>query len=138
MQFATVALVLLSFTSLDGYLLTLCGAEAKMSQDRSAKAVPKAEKSELQKFASWFHQDWDLIYPNFYEGAQMYLTSLSSRRRVKLSNELQDFLRQYGGEPSKLVLRAWFRLGAEAWPPELEIANTLHDFVRLMGSDTDP
>src|SRR5882724_9152575 len=29
--------------------------------------VPSRLKTELEKLASWFGQDWKLIYPNFYQ-----------------------------------------------------------------------
>ena len=88
--------------------------------------------SELEKFASWFHQDWELIFPDVREGALMYRDSLSHDRRVTLVKELQDFLNRHAGEPSGAVLKAWFRLGAEGWQRDLEISETLRRFIDVM------
>ncbi len=126
-----IAILVLLLCPVDKHLLAMSGTEVKMLHDSSVKAVPKREKSELQRFASWFHQDWKLIYPDFHKGAQMYLGSLPPERRVTLKKELQIFLDQHAGGTSKSMLHAWFSLGAEAWQADLDITATFRYFVSL-------
>lgn len=106
--------------------------ELKMQKYESHVIVPSKQLSELQKFASWFHQDWDLIFPDFYQGAKMYFNNISAERIKVLKQELKEFLDKYRGSKSSKLEQAWFRLGAEAWQPDLDIYMTLNDFIDLI------
>ncbi len=105
-----------------------------MHKDDSHFIVTSKPLSELQKFASWFHQDWDLIFPDFYQGAKIYFSNISSERIKVLKQELKEFLDKYRGSKSSEVEKAWFRLGAEDWQPDLDIYMTLNDFTDLIDS----
>lgn len=87
------------------------------------KAVPSPAKSELQKFASWFHQDWQLFYESFDEGAGMYLQDLPEDRKHILKAELTQFL------PSA-NRRSWLKLGAQA--ADRDVQTMLQRFLQMM------
>jgi hypothetical protein len=94
--------------------------------------VGSHDRSELEQFAAWFHQDWDVMYPDFYEGARAYLADLSPARRGELREELEEFLGRHRHATPREMLEAWFGLGARAWQPGLDISTTLRDFLQMM------
>ena len=103
-----------------------------MKKDEQYRIVPSESKTELQKFAFWFHQDWELIFSDFYEGAKMYLESLSPSRRSELKSELEQFLDLNANSSPSELKKAWLSLGAQGWQANLDIRKTLWDFVGLM------
>lgn len=112
--------------------LALEETDLAMGSDTPYVVVPKKNRSELQTFASWFHQDWELVFPDFYQGAKMYIDSLSTERKKVLKSELIEFINKYIGSNSSEVKRGWLSLGAQAWQSDKDIHKTLNDFVRLM------
>lgn len=98
------------------------------------KIVDTGPKSEIEKFASWFHQDWRLVFPDFYTGAKIYFEEvpLSEDARYVLKQELYRFLDQTEGQDPKEIVQAWFDLGAHAWQCDLDIASTLRDFAEML------
>lgn len=103
------------------------------NRDRSKgyRIIESAEKTELQQFASWFHQDWNTVFPDFYRGARMYFDSIPLERREALKAELNQFIRSIENSGASQAKRAWFKLGAEAWPPKLDIFDALNDFLEM-------
>lgn len=87
------------------------------------KVIPSPVKSELQKFASWFHQDWQLFYESFDQGARMYLRDLPIERKSILKSELMQFL------PSA-TRRSWLKLGAQAG--DRDVQAMLQRFLEMM------
>lgn len=87
------------------------------------KIVSSTEKSELQKFASWFHQDWQLFYESFDQGAKLYLRDLSADRKRILKAEFMQFL------PSA-NRRNWLKLGAQAVERDVQVM--LQRFLQMM------
>lgn len=61
--------------------------------DSSNPIVESPELSELEKFASFFHQDYELEYDNFYEGAQVYISNLPEQSKMILKSELVSFIK---------------------------------------------
>jgi hypothetical protein len=94
--------------------------------------IPGKHQTELEKFASWFHQDWKLIYPHFYEGAKIYINDLSAERKGVLRQELLNFISTNADRRSEAVISSWCDLGADAWQSDLEILATLKDFADLL------
>lgn len=85
-------------------------------------------RSELSRFAVWFHQDWKLLFPDFFSGYQMYVANLSQDRQAALRAELENFLNQNAGMPEQDLKRAWLALGAQAWQANLDVRSTLKKF----------
>ncbi|MDB5973666.1 MAG: hypothetical protein JWR07_426 [Nevskia sp.] len=109
-----------------------------MSLESEYKVVPKQPRSELQEFARWFHQDWQLMYRDFYLGANEYLYGLPGARRKILKAEFGKFLKDNEGATSKKLRGEWFKLGAQAWQPDLVISEALKDFHFMMDNPVPP
>jgi len=92
--------------------------------------VSDRPKTELQKFASWFHQDCALVFSDFDEGARMYVSSLSKERRAMLRTELSAFAASISSARRASAMRRWGKLGAQAWPSEKDIRQALGDLAR--------
>lgn len=86
-----------------------------MSSFDEYKIVPSQKKSELEQFASWFHQDWELFFSDFTQGAGMYVERLPSHRRAILRNEISGFLERNAESSPGDTKKAWYKLGAQAW-----------------------
>jgi len=100
--------------------------------DLNFSVVLSPERSELQEFAMSFHQDWDLVFPDFLEGAAMLLKGLSPERRALLRSQFDQFLRENENASSEELKKKWFGLGAEAWQPGLEVRSGLREMLVLM------
>jgi len=74
--------------------------------------------SELENFASWFHQDFGVIFENIEEGTEAYIGMLSPERKRVLVSELGKLLREYPGKENKGLKNAWIRLGGQWWDRE--------------------
>lgn len=106
--------------------------EPSMDDIESYRIVPSEPKSELQKFAFWFHQDWKLIFPDFHTGAEMYLSSLSPERKEVLRQALAQFIERNRDADASELIDEWVKLGAQAWQSDLDFLRTLDDFLRMM------
>jgi hypothetical protein len=90
--------------------------------------VPSPQRTELQQFAQWFHQDWNLVFPEFYSGAAMYFKQLPPERRMELQRQLRAFLDANAGAGPRKLKNLWLKLGAQAWQNDLDIRAVLEDF----------
>ena len=108
-----------------------------MSDDLPTLVRPQPERSELQKFASWFFQDWELAYSDFHTGAQMHIDALSTKRRATLAIELRDFLHEHTGKTSQELREVWISVGAEAWPRDLHLEEFLEHFIDVLEGNVD-
>ena len=132
------ALKIMKFTSLT--LVVICGGDAAISMrtenmsgsDHYSLISRKKDSSELQKFASWFHQDWEYVYPDFYQGARMYLAPLPPERRMVLRQELQDFISENANASPVVIKKLWLQLGAQGWQSSIDIGDGLQEFLRMM------
>ena len=124
-RFAIILLIVLFGSGYDR-------VEVSMPHDLPTAIIPTPERSEIQKFADWFFQDWYLAYPDFHTGAQMHVDSLSPERRAVLAQELREFLREHTGETPDELREAWFLMGAGAWPRDLHLADFISHFVSVM------
>lgn len=93
---------------------------------------PASPKTELEQFASWFHQDWKLVFSDFYDGARMYASSLSIARKAALLRELSEFVETHHNASSSALMASWLKLGAQGWERKYDIHKTLLDFVRIL------
>ncbi len=110
-------------------------AQERMTRDDDkirVVGVGRVEESPLQRFAGWFHQDWALLFPDFFEGTRMYVSQLSPMERSQLRAELMMFLEREGAKEESEIRNAWFQLGAQAWQPNLEIVESLRKFTQMM------
>lgn len=94
------------------------------------RTVPIGDRSEIGKFADFFHQDSDLIFPDFRSGARMYFESLSADQKLILKRELKQFV-ESRASPSSLK-KAWFKLGAQWWQKDLKIDNAIRDIIDVL------
>jgi len=83
-----------------------------MTKETPYRVVPSPARSELQQLALWFHQDWKLLFPDFYAGLHLYLDHLPAQRRVVLGRELCQFVEHNEGTSSDELKRLWLGLGA--------------------------
>jgi hypothetical protein len=95
--------------------------------------VGPPERSELQQFAQWFHQDWKLFYADFFVGFDIYINTIDENRRFILRNQLRAFLDSYSNDSPQQLNQRWHTLGAEAWQANLDIRETLEKFWVLSG-----
>lgn len=101
-----------------------------MPPEEPYSIIPSPAKSEIEKFAMFFHQDWKLIYSDFHEGARMCIATLSADTKVVLKKELTEFLALY--ESPADLREAWLGLGAQAWQEGLDIRKGLRDFLEML------
>ncbi len=76
------------------------------------------KQTELGKFASYFHQDFGILYASAEEGAHRYLNALSVERKAQLSSEVAKFLNQLPSKNHQSKRNAWLKLGAQWWNEE--------------------
>jgi|SRR6267142_6271622 len=105
-------------------------AMADHDDDNQVVFVP--QRSELQKFAGFFHQDFAYEYSDFYDGARDYIEQLSVPERETLKIELGSFLSAHESDGPDQLRNEWLNLGAGYWPRDSNTANKLRDFLRMM------
>ena len=103
-----------------------------MPKSRPYVVIAKESKTELQQFASWFHQDWKLMFKDFHEGARIYISTLSPERRQALRRELGDFIEASRTKSPEEIKQLWLKLGAEGWQQNLDIRQTLAEFLNML------
>ena len=72
------------------------------------------------------------MFPDFYQGAQMYFDSLSKESLLSLKNELKEFIEKNDHASPKKMKMEWLKLGAEAWQSDLVIHSVIGDFLFLI------
>jgi hypothetical protein len=89
--------------------------------------------SQLERFALSFHQDWNLLEPDFHSVARSAIRDvLPPSAKPELKRELGEFLERHQDSSPDELKRAWFRLGAQAWDRRLDIHRTLKEFHEMM------
>lgn len=101
-------------------------------KDWDAAVLPSRHRNELQKFALQFHQDWDLVFPDFLQGTAMYLQRIPPTRRMQLKIELGQFMMENENASAADLRSRWVKLGAEAWQPNLDIREGLGEILAMM------
>ncbi len=95
------------------------------------KVVPTTKNStELQKFASHFHQDFELLFSGANEGASEYFQNLSKDQKQILKIELNELIEEYPGEKQKGLNSAWLKLGAQWWDKRSDLRESI---IRWIG-----
>ena len=90
--------------------------------DQFEVVTPTTHPSQLQQFARYFHQDWNLLFSDFRSGVLRYLPRLTSGERAILKAELVELLSQ---KAEGQVLETWYFLGAQWWPPGVSVRDEL-------------
>jgi len=108
------------------------GHRDEESCDEDYRVVPTPEKSRLERFASWFHQDWKLVFSDFDEGARIYVRQLSDTERAALRQDLRDFLKANEAGDEDRLRRAWLGLGAHAAPRDRPLRDVLRGFLQII------
>jgi len=89
--------------------------------------------TELEKFATWFKQDPELLLPNFYMASAMYIENFLSEKKARaMCSELKLFLQKNGKSGEQKLIKAWASLGAPNWPMDLSAQAVLRDLVRML------
>ncbi len=89
----------------------------------------ESDRPELEQFARWFHQDWDIMgFPSFDHGVMTYLTNLAALRRLVLKAEIAKFLAKHKDNSKSQWRKAWMKLGAQMWPVELDLRDALQEY----------
>ena len=100
------------------------------------KIIPSPERSELQKFAMSFHQDFDLEDTDYFEGARRYVSGLSPKNRQLLAEEMRVFMDENATRSSRSLKKFWVRLGSiGGWQPDVEIHEGLERFYHIIIGD---
>ena len=86
--------------------------------------------TELEKFASYFHQDIIYLKEDVHEMGRQYISSLPSEKRVALKLEIADLLSKH--ESPKALLKAWHAKGAEAWDRKVDLRSFLEGISKAL------
>jgi hypothetical protein len=123
------------------FLLILATMTATFSEGRDSpmadhdddnQVVLVPQRSQLQKFAGSFHQDFAYEYSDFYDGARDYIGQLPVPEREALKIELRSFLSAHENDRPDQLRDEWLRLGAGYWPRDSNTAGRLRDFLEMM------
>lgn len=90
------------------------------------------KRIELEKFATIFHQDINLIYNSFEEASDEYHSSLTSKRQAILVVQIESFLKEHDLSSSKTVLSAWVNLGAHGWDRKINVLPYLNKTIEKL------
>jgi hypothetical protein len=90
------------------------------------RVVPQPERSELQQFASSFHQDFGLMKMTVHEWARAYFRNLTGDRSKVLRSELHAFVADT--RSPKSLRKAWLAQGAQYWPKDVDLQESLRMF----------
>ena len=89
------------------------------------------EICELEKFASFFHQDFCLLFSSMAEGVESYVSQLNAFQKKELKSQLQSFLADWPGEDQKGLLNAWHRSGAQ-WSEKKMLRQNLKNTIEWL------
>lgn len=106
--------------------------EGCMGKNSPVVLYSSDDATELQGFALWFHQDSDLLFSSFAEGAQMYRDMRSAERLAVLKSELNEFVLTHSTVSEFHAREEWLKLGAEWWDSSYPLIATLRDFAKQL------
>ena len=101
------------------------------------KAVSVPRLPPLERFATWFHQDFKLAFPDVQSGGIVMIEQLSSAEKKLLSSELAAFLANHEGSSEKALRRAWMKLGVQYWPRRGDTKSLLTGFLNHLRKLSD-
>ncbi|WP_145973445.1 contact-dependent growth inhibition system immunity protein [Candidatus Phaeomarinobacter ectocarpi] len=90
------------------------------------------QRTEIEKFASFFHQDWRYIYDSADKARADYLKQVGERQRQILEREIRAFLLAQSGNGSQAVLKAWCKLGVNNWDPKVQVKPWLNGALEVI------
>jgi hypothetical protein len=98
------------------------------------KVVPRPPPSALAELASWFGQDFELIFPDLdvVGVARIHFRQLTAAKAVVLRGELLEFLRKHSEQPPGVLTRLWVKQGVQYWPRGLDTRATLKMFLDIL------
>lgn len=135
MKYQLKKLIVLFITAASLKSCLLHAEERKLKNSVDFEIMEQKKKKEIEKFASWFHQDWTLIFPNFHIGAEQYISSMTKNNRVILKKELEIFIEKNKNSNKKQWLSAWLKLGAQGWDKGESFADMMDVFVQMCGEN---
>jgi hypothetical protein len=95
---------------------------------RIISSKSSSEATELERFASWFHQDWKVRFTDFQDASRAYLATLPPASRSILRQQLSDFLFRHDSSSPAKIKKSWLALGAQGYPSS-GIMQALEEFV---------
>jgi hypothetical protein len=95
-----------------------------------------SKRTELQRFAASFHQDWDIEGIDYFEGARHYVRALPVERRYHLKLELRGLIETNATASAKGMTNIWIKLGSDGgWQPEMDIRDGLRQFYEIIAGE---
>lgn len=91
-------------------------------------------RSEVERFAKWFHQDFYVIFSQITDGVDAYISGLDSAQKRTLKLELLSLLKDNPGKEQKGLRNAWRRLGAQTVPRDLRAV--ISSSIAMLDSST--
>ena len=88
--------------------------------------------SVIEDFASFFHQDFDLMEKHPNEFAEEVLDSLTKKQKASLRESFIQLLEENPGKKQKGLLNAWHRLGAEWWDKKFDLRATIQNWINFL------
>ena len=94
------------------------------------KVVPTTNNSkELIKFASFFHQDFELLFNDANEGASEYFRTLTEIQKSYLKTQLKNLIEEFPGKQQKGLHSAWIKLGAQWWDKRIDLKESISRWI---------
>lgn len=116
-----VLAALVSFPPTEATVAAEMGMEAQMSIKPGRPVhFESLGWTELQLFSWQYDQDWDLVSATFDDHAMRYFSNLPSERKVKLRDELVQFLMSLQSLPEEDAAKRWLKLGAQVYPMNIK------------------
>ena len=90
-----------------------------------------SDSSELERFARWFHQDFDVMFGSPDEGAEAFVRALNAEQRAELKRGLNKLLNDNPGRRAKGLRNEWYRLGAQ-YLPSKDLRATIENWIATL------
>ncbi len=88
--------------------------------------------SEIEDFASFFHQDFDLMGKDPNEYAHDIFNGLSKKQKSSLRESFIQLLDENSGKKQKGLLNSWRRLGAVWWDKKIDLRATMQNWINCL------
>ncbi len=91
--------------------------------------------STIEDFASFFHQDFDLMEESPDEFAHILFKSLSDEQKKELRESFLKLLEEYPGKKQGGLVKAWYRLGAHWWDRKYDLRSIIQNWINFLEKD---
>jgi hypothetical protein len=91
-------------------------------------------RSEIEDFASLFHQDFSLMEKDPNEYAKEIFSVLSKKQKSSLRESFIKLLKENSGKKQKGLINSWRRLGAVWWDNKIDLRATMQNWINYLES----